>query len=144
MPNARLSIDINAPADVIFGIVTDFAHYPEIFPEVQRIDVEQQSKTKARAVFHVNIVKRFKYTLGFTFKAPSRVGWAMLEGEFLRKNTGTWEIAPLNKKTTHVTYALELGFPPLVPAMVTQLLVESTLPGMLGRLKKKAERLAKS
>lgn len=143
MPKGSLEIDIQAPIDTVYAIVIDFPNYPELFPEVNRMDVEQQTKTKARVRFTVDIVKRIHYTLGFALKAPTRVQWDMIEGDFLRKNSGVWDLTATAKQSTHVVYTIELGFPPLVPAMVTQLLVNSTLPAMMKRLKAKAERLTK-
>jgi ribosome-associated toxin RatA of RatAB toxin-antitoxin module len=129
MPDASTqSITIDAePADVM-AVIADFANYPHWTGSVKHADVLEVGAdgraTKVAFTLDAGIV-RDEYQLAYVWTGDTRVEWQLCEGQMMRAQHGSYELAPDCAGRTHVTYSLA---------------VDLTIP-MLGRLKRKAERV---
>jgi hypothetical protein len=129
MPDASTqSITIDAePADVM-AVIADFANYPQWTGSVKHaevLDVGADGRAK-RVAFTLDAgIVRDQYELAYVWTDDARVEWQLCEGEMMRAQNGSYELVPDGTGHTHVTYSLE---------------VDLSIP-MLGRLKRKAERV---
>ncbi|MBI4366559.1 MAG: SRPBCC family protein [Deltaproteobacteria bacterium] len=140
MAQTTQAITIRAPLKRVFGVITDFAHYPEFLPEIRAVKFMGRTAKRPRVQFTAKIVVPLSYTLQFSLLPPNRVTWKLTDSALLRKNEGGWALRPAGNGATEAEYSITLELGPLVPRAVTDLLVGSTLPGTLKRFKERIER----
>lgn len=131
MSSVTNSIIVNARSDKVFKTIIGFKRYPNIFPEVEKASVLKKTKTTAEVVFVMNIITKLNLTLKFNFKDKNNVTWKLIKGDNLKSNSGSWELKPLAKNKTKVTYSTDVEFGWLVPKQLAMTLIESRLPKML-------------
>lgn len=123
----------------VFGVIADFARYPEFLPEIRDVRIGLKKKSVLEVTFSAQIFTAIEYTLRISLTSPDRIHWMLVRGQVLRKNEGGWILTPGPDDTTRATYRIELGFGPLIPGVVAKTLAESTLPNTLERFKARAE-----
>jgi coenzyme Q-binding protein COQ10 len=139
MAEATRSIDIKAPVEKVFRIISDYERYPEFLPEVKRVSTSDRSGNRVKVHYEVEVIKRIKYTLELSEEPPHRVRWSFVEGELMRDNHGSWSLEAAGPEQTRATYSIEMALGPLVPKAIVKALVETSLPKMLDAFKKRAE-----
>lgn len=139
MAAASRSIVINAPAERIFDIITDYEKYPEFLPEVKAVRVTGKGTPQTDVHYEVDVMKRIKYTVRMKEERPRSVSWTFVTGEVMKDNKGSWTLEPQGDKT-HVTYQLEMALGAFVPKSIVNALAETQLPKMLEAFKQRAER----
>jgi coenzyme Q-binding protein COQ10 len=139
MAEATRSIDIKAPVEKVFRIISDYERYPEFLPEVKRVSTSDRSGNRVKVHYEVEVIKRIKYTLELSEEPPHRVRWSFVEGELMRDNRGSWLLEAAGPDQTRATYSIEMALGPLVPKAIVKALVETSLPKMLEAFKKRAE-----
>lgn len=135
-------IAIEAPIDVAYSVITDFAHYPKFLKDMTAVKVIKATKTAAEVAFHLNLFKDVEYTLSFTLKSPTSVRWKLKSSKTLHKNSGSWTLKKLDATTTEATYSLDVEMGLLVPGMISKMLIAQSLPGTLKAFKSRIESLA--
>ena len=138
MPAAEKSVEINAPIEKVYEVVTDFEKYPEFLSEVKNVKVVKKSPKKPVVEFEVKYVKTFRYTLEFDLKKPTDVKWKLVEGDF-RDNRGFWKLEKKGKNKTKATYSAELDFGFFVPKSILNKVISTGLPSMLQKFKERIE-----
>lgn len=133
------AIIIHAPIDVVYGCITDFESYPQFLPEVKSAKIEWINDKEMEVAFKVNLIKEIAYTLHFELDPLRCVHWKLKRGDMMKANTGSWELKAKGDAATHATYAIDVEFGLWVPKMITQTLVEKSLPQTLKRFKKRSE-----
>ncbi len=143
MPSASQSIVVNVPPDHFFETITDFASYPEFIPETVGVEILKSSKKKSGRVsdvrFSIKVIKRVDYVLRLTEEPLERMSWELVEGDLFKKNSGSWELKSAGKNKTEATYTVDVAMNIFVPQAITNMLVGSNLPKMLGQMKARAE-----
>ena len=139
MPAATLSIDINAPREKVFSVLSDYARYGEFLPEVKNITVVSKAKLETVVEYEVQIVKRIRYTLRHLHQPPGKISWTFVKGDFIKDNRGSWELKAVDETHTRATYTIEMKLGALVPNAVVKALVEKSLPALLSAVKKRSE-----
>lgn len=140
MATVTQSIAVQAPAEVVFDIVSDFAHYPDFLAEIIRADVVSKSATKATVAFSANVIKRIDYTMVFELKRPREIRWTMVDGDALiRSNDGWWKFEALEKNLTDLTFSCEMHFNIWLPKSIAEGVITSHLPVMMKNFKVRAE-----
>ena len=124
------SIQVNAPADRVAAVISDFARYPEWADAMKRVEVleEYEDGYAARVRFVIDAgVLADDYTLDYSYAEDlSRVEWQLVAPSKTQKSQqGSYDLADNGDGTTTVTYTLE---------------VELSI-GMLGMFRRKAERM---
>lgn len=104
LPNGKLdrataAIFIDAPPDKVAAAMTDFAHYPEFMPQVEKAEVLDRTATSALVAytlkFEVGIFsKRIRYRTRYEFPSPHEASYRLVEGDFAR-NEGGWSLRPV-------------------------------------------------
>lgn len=141
MAKAVSEIEIHAPIKKVFDVITDYESYPEFLSDCKDVAVAKKTKTGAEVHFEVSVIKKIKYTLNMKFKAPKKVTWSLVKGDFMKSNDGSWELEEVKKGVTKAIYSIEMNFGALVPSKITKALVSTNLPSMLRSFKEHIESL---
>lgn len=140
MPKAESKVLVNVSPQVMYEVITDFEAYPDFLPDVKNVEVIKKGK-QLLAVFHLSLIKKFKYTLSFQNTKNKKVEWIFVEGDFFKDNRGAWVLKEIKKGVTEAVYSIDVDFGFLVPSLITKKLVGSNLPSMMKRFKERAESL---
>lgn len=138
MPVVHRQIDVAAPPDRVWGVITDFASYPRWagFAEAEVLRAEAAA-WEVRLVFR--LVRSFPYTIRAWSPSPLRLEWTLVEGAF-RANEGAWQLTPADGGAAcRVDYRLDLQFGMFIPGTLQRTLTDTLLPGALSALKSAAE-----
>jgi len=143
MAGATRSIEINASADVLYDVITDYERYPEFLSDMESARVIRSDGEDAQVEFTLNLIKRIQYTLDLKGQKPNRLSWSLARAKMFRHNDGSWEIEELGPDRVRATYSIDIGFFVLVPRTISNRLVGSSLPATLEAFKQRAELLAR-
>jgi coenzyme Q-binding protein COQ10 len=146
MPGASRSIVFNAPMEKVFKVISDYEAYPKFVPKAKSGKVLKREGNLVTVAYELGLgVKDIKYTLKMKEEAPNKVSWTFVEGDFMKKNDGSWVLEPAGEGKVKGTYTVELevgNIPMLLKAVVNPVmsaLVDSDLPNMLNAFKKRVE-----
>ncbi len=139
MAGATRSIDIDAPIEKVFDVITDYARYPEFLTEVKKTTVGRRNGSEVDVTYEVSVMKNIRYTLRMNESRPSRVAWSFVEGEVMKDNKGEWALIAVGEGKTRVSYTVDMALGALVPKAIVNTLVETSLPKMLEAFKKRIE-----
>ena len=135
------SIDIDATAEEIFEVATDFESYPDWNANIKRVEVKE-TDSEGRPVqvwFEVDArVKILTYTLEYDYsEAPLGFSWDLLDGD-VKELTGSYAFDEFDD-VTDVSYeiAIDPGFP--VPGFLKRQGERQIVKGALEDLKKRVE-----
>lgn len=141
MITAEKSINIDAPIEKVFDVVSDFESYPSFQPEFESAKVIKRTAKAATVAFTMNLIQRMNYTLKFNLKGPTSIVWEFVEGDSLFKdNSGEWRLKSLGPKSTRAAYRICVELSLWIPASIVQSLLDEQLPKMLERFKAKIEK----
>jgi len=104
-------IMIDAPAEQVFSVLTDYTHYPSFVPMTDAVEVKKIRDNFVRVDFHLNVQMSFlKYRIDYgvyhNWRPPFRSDWAHAFGEF-GINCGFAELIPTaDGKRTMFFYAV--------------------------------------
>jgi ribosome-associated toxin RatA of RatAB toxin-antitoxin module len=91
------------PAE-LYAVVTDFAAYPRLFPEIKQARVVSTTGNVVRVEFRAEAVIAVRYVLDLTCdSATLTVNWTFVEGEIVTGSTGGWRFTPSGDGTTSTT-----------------------------------------
>lgn len=137
------------PAEV-YGVVTDFAAYPSLFPEIKGTRVIQtggpgpDGKTVTRVEFRGQVVLPVRYVLDLVCdSAGHTVEWTFVEGEIVTNSVGGWRFRP-DGDATDMEYRVSLDVKAPVPGFVlrkvTDGLVSASIPGMFAAIEREVRK----
>lgn len=145
MAKVQRSIDIDAPIEAVWKVITDYDRYPEFLKDTKKVTSKNRSGGSVEVTTELGLMgTSVKYTLRMTETAPTRMSWTLVEGQMMKSNEGGWKLEALGPARTRAQYEIEIGFGLLVPKGVVNALVDSNLPSMLEAFKKRAESQAKT
>ena len=141
MPGAEKTIEIDAPPEVVFGIITDYEKYPQFLSDVKKVKVLERGDGYAIMEQTLSVVKEVTMTLRLTETPHTAVSWVTQSGSrMLKKNDGRWKLEDLGNGRTRATYGLDVEVGGIwVPKSVVNGLTGTTLPKTLEAFKKRAE-----
>lgn len=144
MPKIRESISVEAPQDIVFGVLTDYANYPDFQPDVTEARVHKHTATAALVSFTALIVQQIHYTLEFKLTRPAEISWKRVKGtHFIKANTGRWRLGRRAANLTDLELASEIEFPSWLPRSLTDGLIKKCVPSLLSGMKKRSETVYK-
>jgi uncharacterized membrane protein len=135
------SIDIEATAQEIYDVATDFETYPQWNENIKKAEVRDMGSdgTPLKVWFEVDAkVKTVRYTLEYDHSdAPSSFSWKLIDGD-VRELSGSYVFDEFDD-VTDVTYELTIdpGFP--LPGVVRRQAERQIMRGALEDLKKRVE-----
>jgi ribosome-associated toxin RatA of RatAB toxin-antitoxin module len=140
------------PAE-LYAVVTDFASYPRLFPEIKAVRVLEGAEApsaggRIRVEFRLQIVVPIRYVLDLVCDPGAHaIDWTFVEGEIVTHSEGSWRIAP-HAEGTIVTYRVSLDVKAPVPGFVlrkvTDGLVAASIPAMFASIDREVRRRAES
>lgn len=142
---ATESIVVNAPPDVVYRVVTDFADYMNWVGDLKRIEVLERD-TDGRPLeveFRAAAFGRSTtYALRYDYsRAPGLLSWFQTQGDLTEMMRGQYRFEPVGDGT-RVTYDLEVELLVPIPAFVKARAAQRIQTQALGELKARAERRA--
>lgn len=148
MAGAKHTTTMNVPLDALWDVITNYEEYPEFVEGLESLTVTKKEGKNTWAEYVVSMFgKRIKYTVKHTEAPKKSLKWSMTEGEFFKSNDGSWTLEADGDDAVEATYALEVGFPLLVPKAIVNTLTGTQLPSMMkafeDRAKAKAKKSAK-
>ncbi len=137
------------PAE-IYGIVTDFAAYPRLFPEIKGTNVLRagtaaaDGKSVTRVEFRAQVVLPVRYVLDLTCDAAAfAVDWSFVEGEIITNSVGSWRFSAEGEATA-IEYRVALDVKAPVPGFVlrkvTDGLVAASIPSMFSAIEREVRK----
>ena len=135
------SIDIDAGAEEIFEVATDFESYPRWNAQIKKVKVvDRDDEGRASKVwFEVDArVRVVRYTLEYDYaNEPRGFSWHLVDGD-VKKLSGSYAFDEFDDGTD-VTYeiAIDPGFP--VPGFLKRQGERQIVKGALEDLKKRVE-----
>lgn len=125
-------------------MVTDFAAYPRLFPEIKSTRVVQTNGAAVRVEFRAQIVLPIRYVLDLVCD-PDRwtVDWTFVEGEIVTDSVGGWVFTQEGEGTAidyRVSLEVKAPVPGFVLRRVTDGLVAASLPNMFAALEREVRR----
>jgi coenzyme Q-binding protein COQ10 len=143
MPYVETSIDIAAPARIIYELAKDMEHYPDFMPDVESVKVLQRDGNTTTTRWKTLVEEApIEWTEVDVFDdARTRIDYRLVEGD-LDKFEGAWTFEERDGKT-HVVLGVDydFGVPTLAELIgpTLQKKVEENSLMMLNALKAKAE-----
>jgi len=137
------TIKIKAPIQTVYNCVVDFESYPKFLSDVKSAKIIAASKEQIEVTFKLNLIKEITYTLLVDLDPPYGVVWKLKTGELMRSNNGSWKLKMLSDDLTEAAYAIDIEFGMWIPKVITQTLIEKSLPQTLKRFKKRAEKIGR-
>lgn len=138
---AKDTIDIEASAEEIFEVATDFESYPDWNPSIKRVEIkETDDEGRPTKVFYeVDAkVRMIRYTLAYEYSnAPESFSWDLLEGD-PKELSGSYTFDEF-EDVTEVTYetSIDPGFP--LPGFLKKQAQRQIMKTALSGLKKRVE-----
>jgi ribosome-associated toxin RatA of RatAB toxin-antitoxin module len=149
-PVRRRQVVPRATPPELYAIVTDFAAYPRLFPELKATRVVSTTGQVVRVEFRAQIVMPIRYVLDLKCSgldvppgAPLAIDWTYVEGEIVTGSVGGWRFATEGDGTA-VDYTVSIDvrapLPGFVLRKVTDGLVSASLPNMFVSLDREVRR----
>ena len=141
---ATESIVVNAPADVVYDVVTDFANYARWVTDLKMIQVtERDAEGRALEVEYraAAFGRSTTYSLRYDYsRAPSIVAWHQTAGDLTATMNGQYRFES-DGDSTRVTYDLEVELLVPIPAFIKSRAAHRIQTQALYELKTRAESL---
>jgi ribosome-associated toxin RatA of RatAB toxin-antitoxin module len=142
---ATESIVVYAPPEVVYRVVTDFAHYASWVSDLKRIEVlESDAAGRPLEVeFRAAAFGRSTtYALRYDYsRAPEQLSWTQTRGDLTETLQGQYRFEP-DERGTKVTYDLEVELLVPIPTFVKSRAAQRIQTQALRELKAQAELLA--
>lgn len=133
------SIEIEAGAEEIMAVISDFDSYPEWVDSLKVAEVltwDGDMPHTVRMVLDHPLVKD-DYTLEYSWPDELTSRWHLIEGSLLRTMDGSYELEPLGDDTTTVTYALSVDISLPMPALLRRKAEKTIIDGALKGLRRR-------
>ena len=134
------TLEIDAPAEILYDTVADIAAYPEWAKGVKSVEILESDDDGrvARARFVIEVfVKEIEYVLRYSHDRPHRLSWVSEESPDLSMLEGSYAFTPMDG-ATEVAYALKVDLKFTIPGFLRQqaekLLVSTALRGLRMRV----------
>jgi len=140
MAQSEINQVLDVDCEKLFKAITNYTRYPEFVDGCSGAKIEKQEGPKTTVQYMVSMIKEISYTLEHTDDPTSKkTSWNLLKSDFLKKNTGSWQLKAVGPGKTEVKYQIEVEFKIPVPGMILNRLVKSSLPSMLKNFEKEAK-----
>jgi uncharacterized membrane protein len=146
MPDVQQSFStpIEAPRDLCYEAIADFAAYPTWSSPIAEIEVlDRHPDGRARRVrFVVDMkVRTVSYVLEYVWHPPDRLTWKMVEGDLADiEGSYLFEADGPKRTVATCTQGISLGF--WVPSLILRPIEQTALRQSVLEFKTEAERLA--
>ncbi len=135
-------IEINAPTNVVWSVLTDFQQYPQIFKGIQSCKVTKREGglvfTESYLKPHLFLNEPCQHAVNDLSGAPQALSWHAIDGNF-KSLDGKWELRAMAGGRCLAVYTLSVDPGACVPAPLVGMALRSMQKEIVGSLKKSAE-----
>jgi ribosome-associated toxin RatA of RatAB toxin-antitoxin module len=135
-------LTIEAPAQRVFEVATDFERYPEWARDIKEASVlERDAQGRGTKVaYRAGAMGRTtRYTLAYDYSnAPREMSWQLVEGDIMRRLDGTYVFEP-SDGSTEVVYHLAVELIVPIPGFVKRRAEGKIIGTALAELKRRVE-----
>lgn len=141
----RASLVVGAPPARVLEALTEFAAWPEIWPQVRACEVRGREESAWELGLVVEIIRRLRFVIRLQQHPVGedgaiRLSWALLEGDLLA-NEGEWTLAPADEgRACALSWRGAAQVGAYVPQVIQNTLTGVELREALERLKTRVER----
>lgn len=135
------NIDVNARAEEVFAVATDFEAYPEWNANIKKVEIKETDEAGRPTKVWMQVdakVKTVTYTLAYDYsEAPEAFSWNLVEGD-VKALSGSYRFDEFDD-VTEVQYetSIDPGFP--IPGFLKRQGERQIVKGALADLKKRVE-----
>jgi ribosome-associated toxin RatA of RatAB toxin-antitoxin module len=130
---------LNVDRDKLYRAISSYEAYPQFVDGVKRTQVDRKSPTEAVVKYNVSIMKDIEYTLRLTENPEAgTINWTLVGSDVFKVNNGSWLLTPAGPGKTNVRYSVEIEFKMMVPSMILNKIVKSSLGPMVRSFEKRA------
>ena len=136
------TIEIDAPPERCYALMTDYERIPSWQGAVKSIDVLERDAQGRGSVLAYEVdakVKVVRYRLRQVYDEPHRLSSEYLGGDF-RDFSGEWRFQPAGEGRTHVELDLTIDPGRFVPGPVRGAISDAVMKRALRDLKREAEK----
>jgi ribosome-associated toxin RatA of RatAB toxin-antitoxin module len=138
------TVEIAAPPQACFDVLTDYAHMPEWQSRVveSRVLSTDQAGHASEVQYAIDVTLRtVRYRLAHTYDAPSFIGSVYLGGDF-RDFAGDYRLQP-SATGTRVIFHLRIDPGLRIPRPIARMLNEAVMGRALQDLKRRVEAVSR-
>ena len=135
------TIEVDAPPERCFALMTDYERMPSWQGAVRSIRVEERDEQGRGSVVAYEVdakLKTVRYRLRQVYDAPHRLASEYLGGDF-RDFSGEWRFEPAGEGRTHVELDLRIDPGRFLPGPVRGAIADAVIKRALRDLKREAE-----
>lgn len=96
--------DVDAPADVVWGVLVDYASYKDVFPRIDELSVERDAKGTLVSFELDTPIVSTNYTHRYVEDAANRVLRVNQVKGDLKGSAFTWRVTPLSPTRSRISY----------------------------------------
>jgi ribosome-associated toxin RatA of RatAB toxin-antitoxin module len=136
------SIDVDAPPERCFALLTDYERIPSWQGAVNAIHVIERDEQGRGSVVEYEVdakVKVVRYRLRQLYEEPQRLASEYLGGDF-RDFSGEWRFLPAGEGRSHVELDLRIDPGRFVPGPIRGAISDAVMKRALRDLKREAEK----
>ena len=140
--HASASIVINAKPTTVMATIADIANYPTWVGQIEQTEILEVGPDgrPTRARFLVNaVIAKDEFVTDYTWHGDDRVSWALVEGEMMSAQDGSYTLRDVGDGQTEVTYDLTVELKVKIPGMLRRKIQSGIIDAALKDLKKHVE-----
>ena len=145
MPLVSKTVEVNAHAATILGIVADFEAYPQWNDEVKAVYILARNNDGRPSQLRIDTEiggQQGTYIQAVYYPGPTQIQTVMQQGELFSKQHQLFSVVEMGPSSLlSVDMDVETSVPG-VPALMVKKLVNDALDHLAGNLKARAEQLA--
>ena len=144
MPFVSKTVEVEAPAEAIMGIVADFESYPLWNDEIKGCWVLARYDDGRPSQLRLDVVVQGQsgtFITAVYYPAENQIQTVLQQGEFFEKQEQKFSVVPMGA-TSLLTVDLDVETKLPIPAQFVKKAIGDTLDYLAGKLKTRAEELA--
>ncbi len=137
MAQAQQQKILTASVDQVYKLISNFDNYPELIPEVQKVDHVESTPQGEVYEMTVELMKEVTYQIQVKFEDQKQISWELYNGDGFKKNSGLWTFKSLGQNQTLLKYSLEIDFNFFVPSFLVEKTIKAQLPKLFEAVESK-------
>jgi ribosome-associated toxin RatA of RatAB toxin-antitoxin module len=140
-----LKVDIDAPQEYVWSVLTDFSNYPDVFKRIQSCRVVKNDGnlvfTETQLKPHMFLNQPVQHAINDLGAAPNCLSWHATDGNF-KLLEGQWVLTPNHSgKGCTASYTLRVDATGCVPSPIVTWVMHGMQKEIVTSLKGAAEKL---
>jgi uncharacterized membrane protein len=136
------SIEVSAPAQLVYEVALDLDAYPDWATGVKSVDILEEDEFGRPALVDFvaeAMIKEISYRLRYVYDLENGFSWTAEPGADIKAMEGSYEFKELDDGSTEVLYALRVDPAFTIPGFLRKQAEKQIVSSALRGLKKRAE-----